>query len=95
MTVEMNERTLKLRPDVPADEGQTTTDVRLDAPSYGSAPDLMPRHTPFFVPRWEAYYWTREWQRDEAEALKELRRGESRVFFDPKEAVRWLRSEED
>jgi hypothetical protein len=76
-------------------EGETKTNVRLDAPSRSSAPDYMPRHVPFFVPRGEAYYWTREWQRDEQEALKELERGESRVFHDSKEAVRWLRSTEN
>lgn len=49
---------------------------------------------PLFIPRSQAYYWTREWQEGEAEALAELERGEGVVFEDPKEAVRWLNSDD-
>lgn len=96
MTVETTERTIRLRADVLASKGETTMDVRLDLTARSSVPDLMAHRVPYFyVPRREAYYWTLEWQRDEAEALREVERGESRVFFDPKEAVRWLRSDGD
>lgn len=95
MTTKMTERTLKLRADVPAGKGETTTEVSSDPPAHGSAPDMFPRHAPPFIPRDEAYYWTHEWQHYEAEALGELERGEGRVFHDPTEAARWLRSPED
>ena len=91
----MTEDTITLRADTPTGEGETRTHVRADSPSQSSTPEPRPRRVPLFVPRREAYYWTREWQDDEAEALKELERGEGRVFDDPKEAVRWLRSPED
>jgi hypothetical protein len=41
--------------------------------------------------RSQLYYWTRQWQRDEAEAVCELERGEGVSFSDPLDAVRWLR----
>ena len=91
----MTEKPLILSADEPTGQGDTRTAVRADSPSQSSAPEPMPRRVPLFVPRSEAYYWTREWQRDEAEALKELERGEGRVFHDPKDAARWLRSPED
>jgi hypothetical protein len=49
------------------------------------------RRVPLFSRSDQLYYWTREWQEGEAEALAELERGEGVVFEDPKEAVRWLR----
>ncbi len=58
-------------------------------------PPRMPRRIPLSVPRNQLYYWTREWQEDEAKALEELERGEGVIFYDPKEAARWLRSPED
>lgn len=91
----MTESTITLRADEPTGEGEARTDVRADSPSRSSAPETAPRRVPLFVTRNEAYYWTREWQHDEAEALRELERGEGRVFHDPKDAVRWLRSPED
>ena len=91
----MTEETITLRADELTGEGRARTDVRADSASQSSAPDRVPRGVPLFIPRAEAYYWTREWQRDEAEALQELERGEGSVFHDPKDAVRWLRSPED
>ncbi len=58
-------------------------------------PDRLPRRVPLFIPRNQAYYWTREWQVDEAEADEEIRRGELRRFSDVDEAMRWLDSPED
>ena len=66
--------------------------VEID-PTYQSAsvgPERPPFRVPFFVPRTQAYYWSREWQRGEAEADAELGRGEARAFDDPGEALRWL-----
>ncbi len=54
-----------------------------------------PKGMPLFIPKDQAYYWTREWQEGEAEALAELERGEGVVFEDPKEAVRWLNSDDE
>lgn len=90
----MTEETIILKADEVTGEGEARTDVRADAPSQTSAPDRVSRRVPMFIPRAEAYYWSREWQHDEAESLKELDRGEGKIFHDPKEAARWLRSSE-
>lgn len=95
MTERATKRVLILNADEAIVQGEARTTVRRDTASRSSAPDFLPRRTPLFVPHSEAYYWTYEWQHDEAEALKELERGEGRVFDDPKEAARWLRSPED
>ena len=95
MTEGATERTLVLNADEAIVEGEARATVRPDAISRSSAPDYLPRRVPLFIPHDEAYYWTYEWQHDESEALKELERGEGRVFHDPKEAVQWLRSPED
>ncbi len=63
--------------------------------AWSSASERVPRRVPLFIPRSQAYYWTREWQRGEAEADEELRRGEARRFDDHQEALRWLNSPED
>jgi len=91
----MTDETITLRADEVTGEGELRTDVRADSPAQSSAPNRVARRVPLFIPRAEAYYWTRQWQHDEAEALKELERGEGRVFHDPKDAVRWLRRPED
>lgn len=43
-----------------------------------------------FISSDQAYFWSREWQQGEQEALEELRRGEALTFDDPEEALRWL-----
>ena len=45
---------------------------------------------PRVIPISQAYYWTREWQEGEAEALRDLETGNSRVFADPRDAIRYL-----
>lgn len=80
-----------LRTDTLSAEGETKVTVRLDSTASSSSPGCMSRHVPCSIPRDQLYYWTREWQEGEAEALAELERGEGVVFEDPKEAVRWLR----
>jgi hypothetical protein len=47
------------------------------------------------VPRSQLYYWTRQWQEDEAAAVAELERGEGRRFKDSREAIRWLLTEDE
>ncbi len=47
------------------------------------------------VPESQLYYWSREWQEREREALAELERGEGREFESPTDAIRWLMDDED
>lgn len=44
------------------------------------------------VPEEQLYYWSREWQEAEQEALNELRRGLGVHFDDATEMIRWLLS---
>ncbi len=74
-----------------ADEVRITSD---SGPSI-FAPERLPRRVPLFIPRNQAYYWTREWQEGEVEADEELRRGEARAFDNVEDALRWLDSPED
>lgn len=48
------------------------------------------RDVPLFVPRDQAYYWTRQWQAGESEALRELAEGKARRFGSGAEAAQWL-----
>jgi hypothetical protein len=50
---------------------------------------------PLFVPRSQLYYWTKEWQAGEAEALEDLREGRSRTFPNGTAAADFLLSDED
>lgn len=38
----------------------------------------------------QAYFWTYDWQRDEAESLADLRAGHARTFDNPQDAMAWL-----
>jgi hypothetical protein len=53
------------------------------------------RLIPFSVPRGQLYYWTRRWQVDEREALKELDAGLGREFSDGKSAAEWLLTDDE
>jgi hypothetical protein len=61
----------------------------------GETYSTVRRHMPFFVARDQLYYWTREWQAGEAEALRDLEEGRSRRFPDGTSAADWLLSDED
>ena len=50
---------------------------------------------PAAIPASQLYYWTHEWQSGEAEALAELERGEGREFESGRDAVEWLRTDDD
>jgi hypothetical protein len=50
---------------------------------------------PLFVPRDQLYYWTREWQSGEAEALRELAEGDFFTFHDGTSAAEWLLDDTD
>jgi hypothetical protein len=53
------------------------------------------REMPFFVSRDQLYYWMREWQNGEADALRDLEAGHFRRFPDGKSAATWLLDEAD
>ncbi len=74
-------------------KGDIKVEIRAESVSVPFA--RFPYRVPFFMPRGQAYYWTREWQEGEAEADEELRRGEARTFDDVEDALRWLNSPED
>ena len=52
------------------------------------------QRTPLFVPRNQAYYWTRQWQNAEAEGLREIAAGKTRQFTSGASAARWLLSDD-
>jgi hypothetical protein len=72
-------------------------EVRFDprSRSWSFVAHGLPRRVPLFIPRDQLYYWTREWQRGEAEADGELLRGEGVSFDNPQDALRWLDSPEE
>lgn len=51
-----------------------------------------PSGVPLYVPRSQAYYWTKEWQAGEREAQREIDEGRARRFDNPRDAIRWLES---
>ncbi len=63
------------------------------APAVTKLPEGFKPHVPFFVPKSQAYYWTPEWRRGEAEADAEVREGKAERFRGFGEAVRWLDAE--
>ena len=88
--------TLRVDPNVArAESSEDEVRTNPDSQSWSFVHDRSPRYVPLFVPRGQAYYWTREWQDGEEEADEELRRGEGRVFDSPEDALRWLDDSED
>lgn len=78
--------------------GQTAEEYpsSLTLPGYATAYAAGPlRRAPLFVPRDQAYYWTVAWQRDEAEALREIEEGKARRFPSGAAAAEWLLSDDD
>jgi hypothetical protein len=53
------------------------------------------RRPPIFVPSGQLYFWTREWQNGEAEALREIENGEARRFPNGKAAADWILSDDE
>jgi hypothetical protein len=73
------------------DEPALTTSTAIEIGSANTASS-----TPgVIVPESQTYYWTPEWQRNEAEAVEEIRSGEARRFASTDDAIRWLLSAED
>ena len=53
------------------------------------------RRVPLFIPADQVYYWSSQWQRDEAESLADLEAGDARTFDNPQDAIRHLLSDDD
>lgn len=49
----------------------------------------------FTISRSQAYYWSKVWQRDERESLRDIELGRVNFFETGSDAVRWLLSEDD
>ncbi len=47
-----------------------------------------------FIPADQAYYWSSEWQRGEAETRANLKAGNAQTFDDPLDAIRHLLSDD-
>jgi hypothetical protein len=52
------------------------------------------RRVPMFIPAHQVYYWSSQWQRDEAESMADLKAGRARTFDDPQDAIRHLLSDD-
>ncbi len=50
---------------------------------------------PVSIPEDQLYYWTALWQAGEQESTEDLRRGNSRIFSNPMDAIRWLLGADD
>jgi CelD/BcsL family acetyltransferase involved in cellulose biosynthesis len=48
------------------------------------------RRVPLFIPSDQTYYWSSQWQRDEAETLANLKAGDYETFDNPSDAIRYL-----
>lgn len=78
----------------PSDSVGSTGFVRIRSSSVANLPPARRRRLPVSIPSAQAYYWTRRWQRDEAESVAELERGEGVEFGDANAAIRWLLSDD-
>lgn len=54
-----------------------------------------PPGIPVSVPTDQLYYWSAKWQADQAESIREIEAGNSRVFNSAADAIRWLASTDD
>ena len=70
------------------ESNEKTTTVMESAATVGPS-----RRVPFTMPSSQTYYWSLQWQRDEAETLADQ---ESMTFDsdDPEDAAKWLRKPE-
>jgi hypothetical protein len=81
--------TLRL-PTTPTAESSATLLFSDLATAYTAEP--IRGRAPFFMASGQEYFWTAEWQRGEAEALREIANGDVRRFSSGEAAVRWLLS---
>ena len=64
---------LRLEPKSVKDKGESEVSVSLESTSV---PELRsPYRVPFFIPREQAYYWTREWQEGIRRSMADLEAG--------------------
>lgn len=80
------------------DEVKARVGVTQDAQSWGFVANRPTRRVPLFIPRDQAYYWSKEWQDSVHSTYAELEAGEYVDFDDPNDpdaVVRWLLSDED
>jgi len=59
---------------------------RIASNQRGGAPRIMP----MFIPADQAYFWSSQWQRGEAETRANLKAGNAQTFDDPLDAIRHL-----
>lgn len=69
---------------------QSTTSLNVTSEATAYVAHAARRDAPLFVPHDQAYYWTMAWQRDEAEALREIAEGQARRFSSGAAAAAWL-----
>lgn len=85
---------------VVAVEGQTPSSASFPLSANTTLEDQIRPHregerrVPIMISSDQEYYWTHAWQVGEIEALDEINAGDTHVFADPEEAIRWLLSED-
>ena len=94
----MAERALTVNPNVTRAES-STDELRADlgSQSWSFVPKRFPRRMPLFIPRDQAYYWTREWQEGIRRSMADLESGNYVDFDsdDPDAITRRFVGEED
>jgi hypothetical protein len=78
-----------------ANASETALPILPGSATVNTPPDRLPKDVPVAIPASQLYYWTGAWQQGEREALEAIKRGDSRDFDDPRDAIRWLLSAED
>jgi hypothetical protein len=81
---------LELTTDASVTAGLLPVFAAASSNAAGQAPERMPAS----VPREQLYYWTYRWQEGIRQSRAELDAGEYRDFANPRDAIRWLLSEE-
>lgn len=70
---------------------QTTTTYRMFSESGAVSSSVqISKRVPISIPETELYYWTRQWQTDEAQAVAEIENGLGQRFENSTDAIRWL-----
>ena len=67
--------------------GVSSTKVSITAP-------IVSNEFPVAVDKGQLYYWSYKWQQGERIVRNELEQGLGHTFDNPKDAIRWLLSEE-
>jgi hypothetical protein len=75
-------------------EQKASTDVPT-FPGASASGEGSGLRVPLFVPTRQLYYWTKEWQDGEREALADVEAGRTRQFVSGSDAASWLLRDED